>query len=179
MTSEGERLGKATKSSLSNPLKALVLALACLCIALSSADVLYGRVVGITDGDTITVLDTEFSIHKIRLSGIDAPEKIQPFGERAKRQLSDWVFDEDVQVIYTKSDRYGRLVGKIIKFGQDVNIQMIHAGLAWHYKAYEGKQPALDGVMYPLAEFNAWRKADGLWGIPNPVPPWEWRRRKR
>jgi endonuclease YncB( thermonuclease family) len=72
LTSEAERLGKATTSSSSNPLKALVLALACLCSVPSLADVLYGRVVGVADGDTITVLDTEFSTHKIRLSGIDA-----------------------------------------------------------------------------------------------------------
>lgn len=179
LTSEGERLGKATKTSLSTPLKAIVLTLACLCIAPSFADVLFGRVVGVADGDTFTLMDTDCSTHKIRLSGIDAPEKAQPFGERAKQQLSDWVFDENVQVIYGKSDCYGWLVGKIIKDGQGVNIQMVHAGLAWHYKAYEGEQPALDRVTYPQAELNAERKAMGLWSDENPVTPWEWRSNKR
>jgi endonuclease YncB( thermonuclease family) len=119
----------------------VVLALACLAALLYSssslAAELYGRVVGVSDGDTITVLDAEKVTHKIRLSGIDAPEKAQPFGERAKQQLSDWVYQATVRVIHDKTDRYGRIVGKVTLNGEDVNIQMIHAGLAWHYKAYE------------------------------------------
>lgn len=120
--------------------KTLVLALACLVALLcgnpSLAAELYGRVVGISDGDTITVLDAEQVTHKIRLSGIDAPEKTQPFGERAKQQLSDWVYQATVRVIHDKTDHYDRIVGKVTLNGEDVNIQMIHAGLAWHYKAY-------------------------------------------
>lgn len=76
--------------------KTVFLALACLsallCGSPGFAAEFYGRVVGVSDGDTITVLDAEQVTHKIRLSGIDAPEKVQPFGERAKRQLSDWVY---------------------------------------------------------------------------------------
>ncbi len=71
------------------------------------------------------------------------------------------------------------IVGKVTLNGEDVNIQMIHAGLAWHYKAYEDEQPAVDRVTYPLAELNARRKAIGLWGDAEPVPPWDWRRSKR
>lgn len=112
-----------------------IFAIACLVASTTSyADILMGKVVGVSDGDTITVLDARQQTHKIRLSGIDAPEKAQPFGERAKQQLSDWVFQEQVQVIHDKVDRYGRIIGKVTKAGEDVNIQMVHAGLAWHYK---------------------------------------------
>jgi endonuclease YncB( thermonuclease family) len=163
--------------------KAVVLAftglLVLMCGSPLSAAELYGRVVGVSDGDTITVLDAEQVTHKIRLSGIDAPEKAQPFGDRAKQQLSDWVYQATVRVIHDKTDRYGRIVGKVTLNGEDVNIQMIHAGLAWHYKAYEHEQPALDRVTYPAAELNARRKAIGLWGDADPVPPWGWRRNKR
>lgn len=163
--------------------QAVALALGCLfgllCSPPSLADALYGKVVGVSDGDTITVLDAQKVTHKIRLSGIDAPEKAQAFGERAKQQLSDWVFQESVRVIHDKTDRYGRIVGKVTLNGEDVNIQMIHAGLAWHYKAYEDEQPAVDRVAYPLAELNARRKAIGLWGDAEPLPPWDWRRSKR
>ena len=127
--------------------KAVVFVFACLfalmCGSPSLAAELYGRVVGVSDGDTITILDAEQVTHKIRLSGIDAPEKVQPFGERAKQQLSDWVYQSQVGVIHDKTDRYGRIVGKVTLNGEDVNIQMIHAGLAWHYKAYEAEQPDL------------------------------------
>jgi endonuclease YncB( thermonuclease family) len=163
--------------------KTVVLALACqvalLCSSPSLAAELYGRVVGVSDGDTITVLDAEKVTHKIRLSGVDAPEKAQPFGERAKQQLSDLVYQATVRVIHDKTDRYGRIVGKVMLNGEDVNIQMIHAGLAWHYKAYEYEQPALDRVTYPVAELNARRKAIGLWGDADPVSPWDWRSHRR
>lgn len=137
---------------------------ALLCGSPSLAAELYGCAVGVSDGDTITVLEAEQVTHKVRLSGIDAPEKAQPFGERAKQQLSDWVYQATVRVIHDKTDRYGRIVGKVTLNGEDVNIQMIHAGLAWHYKAYEHEQPALDRVTYPVAELNARRKAIGSCG---------------
>jgi endonuclease YncB( thermonuclease family) len=77
------------------------------------ADTLTGRVVGVTDGDTITVLDANRQQHKIRLGGIDAPEKAQPFGQRSKENLSRLVFNKEVQVDWTKRDRYQRIVGKV------------------------------------------------------------------
>lgn len=158
-------------------IRSLILALACwVCIAPSLADVLLGRVVGVSDGDTISVIDDDQKTHKIRLSGIDAPEKAQAFGQQAKRQLSDWVFQKTVRVVHNKTDRYGRVVGKVMLDGEDVNLWMVHVGLAWHYRAYAKDQPEADRVAYSLAELNARRKAVGLWGDGNPVPPWEWRR---
>lgn len=77
------------------------------------AETLTGRVIGIADGDTITVLDANRQQHKIRLQGIDAPEKAQPFGERSKQSLSQMVFGKDVRVEWDKRDRYDRIVGKV------------------------------------------------------------------
>jgi len=84
-----------------------------------TADTLQGRVVGIADGDTVTVLDAGQAQHKIRLMGIDAPEKKQAFGQRSKQHLSDLVFQKQVVVEYSKKDRYGRTLGKILIDGVD------------------------------------------------------------
>ena len=104
-----------------------------------SADTLRGNVIAVSDGDTLTVLDEQHRQHKIRLAGIDAPEKAQPFGAQSKQHLSDLVFNANVTVEHHKVDRYGRTVGKVILNGLDVNIQQIEAGLAWHYTAYENE----------------------------------------
>lgn len=151
-----------------------------LALALSSpawAD-FTGNVVGIADGDTITVLDADRVQHKIRLTGIDAPEKKQPFGNRSKQSLSDMVFDKTVTVETDKRDRYGRELGKVLAGGKDVNLEQVRAGLAWHYKAYELTQPATDRQAYADAENEAKAAKRGLWADPEPMPPWVWRHRK-
>ena len=143
------------------------------------ADTILGKVVGITDGDTVTVLDASKIQHKIRLAGIDAPERKMPFGQRAKGHLSDLVFSRDVEVETTKKDRYGRSVGNIIVDGRDANLAMVAAGMAWHYKQYEREQSASDRKLYASAEEQArlWRV--GLWQDVNPTPPWEYRMERR
>jgi endonuclease YncB( thermonuclease family) len=93
--------------------------------------------VAIADGDTLTVLDENKTQHKIRLSGIDAPERAQPFGQRSKEYLSMLVFGKTIEVETDKQDRYKRTLGKIVLDGRDVNLAMVVAGLAWHYKKYE------------------------------------------
>jgi len=103
-----------------------------------------GEVVGVADGDTITVLDATKVQHKVRLTGIDAPEKKQPFGNRSKQSLSDMVFNKTVTVETDKRDRYGRELGKVLAGGQDANLEQVRAGMAWHYKAYERTQSATD-----------------------------------
>jgi endonuclease YncB( thermonuclease family) len=137
-----------------------------------------GKVVGVADGDTITVLDADRVQHKIRLTGIDAPEKKQPFGNRSKQSLSDMVFDKNVIVETNKRDRYGRELGKARAGGKDVNLEQVRAGLAWHYKAYELTQPVADRQAYADAENEAKAAKRGLWADPNPMPPWVWRHRK-
>lgn len=138
-----------------------------------------GRVVGVADGDTITVLDSDNTQHKIRLSGIDAPEKKQPFGNRSKDSLSAMVFDKTVTVETDKKDRYGRDVGKVQVKGVDANLVQVQRGFAWHYKAYEREQSANDRKLYDFAEHEAREAKRGLWVDPAPVPPWEFRKTKR
>lgn len=140
------------------------------------ADVLGGRVVGVSDGDTIVVLDEGLTQHRIRLQGIDAPEKSQPFGQRSKEYLSSIAFHQEVQVEYEKRDKYGRLVGKVVLDSADVNLMMVSSGLAWHYKYYESEQSAADRQLYSSEEARARREGVGLWSDAKPTPPWEFRR---
>jgi len=137
-----------------------------------------GNVVGVADGDTITVLGVDKVQHKIRLTGIDAPEKKQPFGNRSKQSLSDMVFKKTVTVETVKRDRYGRELGKVLADGKDVNLEQVRAGIAWHYKAYERTQTATDRQAYAGAENEAKAAKRGLWAGADPTPPWKWRRSK-
>jgi endonuclease YncB( thermonuclease family) len=139
------------------------------------ADTLQGRVVAIADGDTVTVLDAANVQTKIRLQGIDAPEKKQAFGQKSKQHLSDLVFNKQVIIEYSKKDRYGRTIGKIVVDGVDANLEQVNAGMAWHYKKYLREQPPEDRVSYSNAEGEARAKHLGLWVNPSPIPPWEFR----
>lgn len=152
------------------------------------AQSLTGRVVGVADGDTVTVLDTEHQQHKIRVAGIDAPEKKQPFGQRSKANLSALVFNREVDVVGDKRDRYGRTVAKIMVAKvdcrtpncprtEDAGLRQIEAGLAWWYRKYAKEQSPQDRAIYEAAESNARTRAIGLWLEREPVPPWEWRHR--
>jgi len=143
------------------------------------AETLNGRVVGVSDGDTIAVLDTNNYQHKVRLSGIDAPEKSQAFGNVAKKSLSDLVYDKQVSVEWEKRDRYGRIVGKVLKSGIDTNLEQIKRGMAWHYKKYMNEQVLQDRLDYLHAQENAHNIRIGLWGDSDPMPPWEFRKYKR
>ena len=135
--------------------------------------------VGISDGDTVTVLDGLHAQHRIRLAGIDAPEKAQPYGEASKLHLSRMVFGESVRVEYEKHDRYGRIVGRILKDGQDAGLEQLRAGLAWHYKQYQREQSHADRSAYAEVENAAQRAHAGLWREPAPLPPWTWRMEQR
>lgn len=141
------------------------------------AATLQGRVVAIADGDTVTVLDSNNTQHKIRLMGIDAPEKKQAFGQRSKENLSDLVFNKQVIVEYSKKDRYGRTIGKILVSGVDANLEQIKAGMAWHYKQYQKEQTPSDRALYSDAEDRARAGNVGLWADSDPTPPWEFRHR--
>ena len=142
------------------------------------AAILEGRVVGISDGDTLKVLDSNHQLHTVRLMGIDAPEKAQPFGQRSKQSLSEMVFQKPVTVEWQKRDRYGRIIGKIIVTdGTDICLEQINRGLAWHYKQYSSEQSVADKKIYSQAENVAKKAGVGLWGDAVPIPPWEWRRK--
>ncbi len=154
---------------------------ACLTILSATASAtteVIGRVVGVSDGDTITVLDAQKVQHKIRLSGIDAPESSQAFGRRSKEHLSNLVFGQTVTVVAEKSDRYGRTLGKVLVNRQDANLAQVQAGLAWHYKKYANQQPSADRASYARTEEHARQNRLGLWRDDNPTPPWDFRRSK-
>jgi endonuclease YncB( thermonuclease family) len=140
----------------------IVFVAALLLAALSAiADTIEGKVISVADGDTITVLDSEKVQHKIRLAGIDAPEKKQPFGNRSKEYLSGLVFGKNVTVETNKRDKYQRSVGKVLVDGVDANLEQIKRGMAWHYKAYEREQSGSDRQAYSDAENEA-RSVCGL-----------------
>lgn len=159
-------------------LAALILIWICSVVPLTAfADSYTGRVVAIADGDTITVLDANQTQHKVRLAGIDAPEKRQAFGNVSRQHLAAAVFGRTVTVDWTKHDRYGREIGKILIGGKDANFGQIEAGLAWHYKRYEREQSAEDRTAYAAAEEAARAARRGLWQDAAPVAPWAYRHR--
>lgn len=145
----------------------------------SNADTLTGRVVGIADGDTLTLLDATNTQHKIRLSGIDSPEKGQPFGQACKKSLSDLAYDRAVAIESSKLDRYGRVIGKVLVNGQDVNLEQVRRGCGWHYKKYQNEQILDDRLSYNSAEESARASRVGLWADNEPMPPWDWRKARR
>ena len=143
------------------------------------AETVIGRVVGVADGDTLTVLDADYVQHKIRLAGIDAPEKKQAFGNRSKQSLSDLAFDKTVTVETTKRDRYGRQIGKVLVNGRDVNLIQVEQGMAWFYREYQREQSRNDRKLYESAEDAAKAQRRGLWLDPEPVAPWDFRTNRR
>ena len=155
------------------------LMLLAVAVANATAATLVGRVVGVSDGDTVTLLTAEHRQFKIRLSGIDAPEKKQPFGARAKATLSRQVFGQAVTVQWSKTDRYGRIVGKIEVGGIDANLEQVREGSAWVYTQYLRELPVEDRRLYLEAQRLAKAERRGLWLDDQPEPPWQWRREKR
>lgn len=132
-----------------------------------------GKVVGISDGDTITVLRSEaggIARVKVRLAGIDAPEGEQAHGSKAKAALSKKVFGKAVRVVYTERDRYGRILGDVY-LGRDwINLAMVSEGWAWHYKTYsKDRQLATEEGAARISRRGLWRDTS------KPVPPWEYR----
>jgi endonuclease YncB( thermonuclease family) len=144
-----------------------------------NASILQGKVVHVADGDTITVLDATNTQHKIRLQGIDAPEKAQAFGQKSKQSLSQLVHSKKVTVEFQKKDKYDRSVGKVVLNGTDVCLEQIKLGMAWHYKHYESEQPKEDRETYAQAEIAARTNAIGLWKDKQTIPPWEFRRQQK
>ena len=130
------------------------------------------RCVGITDGDTITVL-VGADRKKIRLEGVDAPERGQPFSNRSRQFISSLVSNREVRILPREQDRYGRLVARVRVDDLDLSLELVRAGLAWHYKRYSS-DPGL-----AAAELQARTERLGLWSLTAPVPPWEVKRRSR
>ena len=143
------------------------------------AATLQGKVVSVADGDTLTVLDDKKTQHKIRLQGIDAPEKVQAFGQKSKQSLNQLVHSKMVTVEFEKKDKYGRTVGKVLLNGTDVCLEQIKLGMAWHYKQYQSEQSKEDREIYAQAEHVAKSQAIGLWRDKNPMSPWDFRKQTK
>ena len=132
-----------------------------------------GRVVSIADGDTFTLLTDEKKQVKIRLYGIDCPEKKQPFGTAAKQKLSALVFGKHVRIKQMDIDRYTRTVAIVYnEANTSINEEMLKTGFAWHYVRYD------DNIYWRQLQESARRKKIGLWAEDDPVPPWQWRSKK-
>lgn len=141
--------------------------------------ILQGRIVRVMDGDTVTLLDERQTLHKIRLAGIDAPESAMPYGQKATLYLMSLVFGKDVEAVTYKQDRYGRTVATLMLGAQDINLAMVQAGLAWHYKRYAKEQPAAQARAYAQAEELARKQNLALWQESDPNAPWDWRKSRR
>lgn len=179
-----------------NLLLTALLPIAILCANTAfAAETLDGVTVGVTDGDTATILDSDNRQHIIRLADVDTPETTchakkpsardeaclergQPFGKTAKRNLSDLIYGKTVHVVLKGSSSYAREIGTIFVDGQDVNYIMVSRGMAWHYKTYARKdQTPSEYARYENAEITAQTRQLGLWSdASNPIPPWEYRK---
>ena len=146
----------------------LIIALACAPPA-STLD-LEGKVVAVRDGDTIEVLAEGDMVFRVRLEGIDCPEYQQDYADEAKRFTSKMLLRKDVKVVEKEKDEYGRTVGRVMIDGKDASVELVRAGLAWHYRHYS------DDPLLAQLEREARAARTGLWSAPDPVPPWEYRR---
>jgi endonuclease YncB( thermonuclease family) len=146
----------------------------CFVAQLAFGQDLFGKVVGITDGDTVKLLKGNNTTVKIRVANIDCPERKQPFSTKAKQFTSDAIFSKTVKVQVLKKDRYGRLVANII-YNDSLNLseELLKVGLAWHYKKY-----SKDKFLQKLEDKARLHKI-GLWSDPNAIAPWEYRSKKK
>ncbi len=135
---------------------------------------LTGRVVRVADGDTLSVLDRNNKQHKIRLHGIDTPERDQPYGRAAWDALDSMVDGKAVGVVVLGEDSYGRTDGTVYLGDRNINVAMVAGGHAWWYRYY-----APHDRLLAATEEKARSEKRGLWAQPNPVPPWDWRREQK
>lgn len=152
-----------------NGLRCLACALLFFIGGIAEAADFYGKVIAVLDGDTLLV-QRKSGLVKIRLAEIDAPEKMQTFGETSRRSLSDMVLGKQVRVSGQAVDKYGRMVAHLGLNGLDVNAEQIRRGMAWEYSHFHGNK-----VLVALQE-EAKQVPRGLWALSDPMPPWEWRK---
>ena len=133
-----------------------------------------GKVIAIADGDTFTLLDSDNRQERVRLYGVDCPEKNQPFGQVARKRLSALVFGKPVRLESRGRDRYKRVLALVwVNDTVLVNTQLLKEGLAWHYDRYD------DDPQWEALEQVAREERVGLWTEPSPTEPWNWRKADR
>jgi endonuclease YncB( thermonuclease family) len=154
-------------------------------LAASHAETLNGTVVSVADGDTLTVFSQGVA-HRVRIAGIDAPEKGQPYADRSRQNLTRLARGQAANLECHKIDRYKRKVCKVkvqpldclrCAHTLDVGLAQIVVGAAWWYREYAKEQPAEDRGRYESDETEARLRRRGLWALLDPIPPWEWRTR--
>jgi len=138
-------------------------------LAAHPVKVLRGKVIFVADGDTVGLLDAERKEHRIRLEGIDAPERGQAFGTQSRQALNDLIYGQEVVVTYEKTDQYGRILGHIYWKDRWLNRDQLASGMAWHYRHFSG-----DAYLAELQKKAAAEKI-GLWSGVTPEPPWRYR----
>ena len=136
-------------------------------------EIVYGRVISVKDGDSFDLLDDDNKIHQVRLAHVDTPEKKQPFGRAARIFTFNFVYGKRVKFYHESTDRYHRKIGIVEVEGKVLNIEIIKAGYAWHFKKYS------KSIEHGAAENKAKLDKKGLWSQPNPVAPWNYRKHKR
>ena len=137
---------------------------------------IHGRITGIVDGDTINVRILGKKQIRVRIAFIDAPEKGQAFGQRAKQAMSELLFGKDVKLRPHTIDRYGRLVARVLVDNQDAGFELLKQGLCWVYERYLPEASPDIQASYQQAQAVAREQKFGLWSDPFPVPPWDWRK---
>lgn len=139
---------------------------------LLSAQTLRGKVVRVSDGDTVVLLDADNTQHKIRLNGIDAPENGQPYGDKSKEYLSNLIAGKEVTVEVKGTDQYKRILGVVYLGEVNINAEMVRAGYAWNYKYSKDKY-------YIKLQEKAKAEKKGLWMDSNAIDPWMWRKERK
>ena len=156
----------------------LVILLGLLVCNANSKNILQGLVVGVSDGDSLTLLDAEKRQHKIRLQGIDAPELKQAYGQKSKESLSKLVYNKTIKVHWSKKDRFGRTVGQVMLGDIDICLEQVRRGMAWHFKDYQDEQSVKDRDLYDRVELQARELRLGLWQDAAPIEPAVFRQKK-
>jgi endonuclease YncB( thermonuclease family) len=159
-------------------LSLVVMLLGLLVCNANATNILQGLVVGVSDGDSLTLLDAEKRQHKIRLQGIDAPEMKQAYGQKSKESLSKLVYNKTIQVHWSKKDRFGRIVGQVMLGDVDICLEQVRRGMAWHFKDYQDEQSLKDRDHYDRAELQARELRLGIWQDAAPIEPSAFRQKK-
>lgn len=173
MTRSGRQRKMGQAAGCCVPLLVLTALMAAVAVA-AVPEAWTGKVVGVSDGDTVTVM-REGKGERIRLFGVDSPETGQAFGNRAKQLASELCFGKNVRVVPRDVDHYGRIVGEIVlEDGRNLNHELVAAGMAWWYRQYARNDKTLERL-----EQEARADKRGLWADPKPVAPWDWRKQQR
>lgn len=143
-----------------------------LAVLPANAETIYGKVVRVADGDTLTILSVQTTV-RVRLTDIDAPELKQAYGRRSKQSLSELCAGDFATLQWNEKDRYGRVLGRVTCKGIDANAEQVRRGMAWVYDRY-----VKDRTLYQY-QLQAQTSHSGLWADPRPQAPWIWRRVKK